>query len=355
MGGRLGKGLRAALVGAVLLGVLAGCGDDDDGEASTDTTAAESGGESADNTVRIEMLDYGYKVTGDLKSGLATLQSTNTGAEWHMAGFAKLKEGRTVEQLVTALQSAGGEDGGPAEAGGATETTGSGATLRAAGQETTTTTAAEGGGEGEGGDPFAEFVEEELGSPGHILQPGRTQTLTVDNLDAGSYVMICFLPTEGEGTPHFAKGMVSGFEVAEEAADVEEPDADATIVLGDEAEPTGVPTQLSSGEHTFKVTAQGENGKDFVIAQLDEGKEFAAFEEYFESENGFESEDGPPKGYAEQAPGTVVASTFEISPGQSMWVTVDVPRGETYFVGTTNVEDDDTEDTVDKFVKVDVS
>jgi hypothetical protein len=345
---------RAALVGALMVGVLAGCGDDED-EAATDTTAAESGGESADNTIKIEMVDYGYKVTGDLKSGLATLESTNTGDEWHMAGFARLKAGKTVEQLVTALQQGGGGEGGPAEGGGATETTGSGATLRAAGQETTTTTAAEGGGEGEGGDPFAEFVEEELGSPGHILQPGQTQKLTVDNLDAGSYVMLCFLPTEGEGTPHFAKGMVGGFEVAEEAADVEEPEAEATITLGDEAEPTGVPTELSSGEHTFKVTAEGENGKDFIIGQMDEGKEFGAFDEYFESENGFESESGPPKGYAEQAPGTVLVSTFEISPGESIWVTVDVPKGETYFVGTTNIESEDDEETIDKFVKVNVS
>lgn len=345
-------GWRAALVGTLLLGALAGCGDDDDDEASTDTTAAEPGGESADNAIKIEMLDYGYKVTGDLKSGLATLESTNTGAEWHMAGFARLKEGKTVEQLVAALQGGGGEEGGPAEGGGAMETTGSGATLRAAGQETTTTTAA-----GGGGDPFAEFVEEELGSPGHILQPGQTQTLTVDNLDAGSYVMLCFLPTEGEGTPHFAKGMVSGFEVAEEAADVEEPEAEATITLGDEAEPTGVPTDLSSGAHTFKVTAEGENGKDFIIGQLDEGKEFSAFDEYFESENGFESGNGPPKGYAQQAPGTVVASTFEIKPGQSIWVTVDVPKGETYFVGTTNVEEEEqeNEDPIDRFVKVNVS
>ena len=347
-------GWRAVLVGALMVGVLAGCGDDDD-EASTDTTAAESGGESADNTIKIEMVDYGYKVSGDLQSGLATLESTNTGDEWHMAGFAKLKAGKTVEQLVTALQQGGGGEGGPAEGGGATDTTGSGATLRAAGQETTTTTAAEGGGEEEGGDPFAEFVEEEFGSPGHILQPGQTQKLTVDNLDAGSYVMLCFLPTEGEGTPHFAKGMVSGFEVAEEAADVEEPEAEATITLGDEAEPTGVPTELSSGEHTFKVTAQGEHGKDFIVGQMDEGKEFAAFDEYFGSEDGFESESGPPKGYAERAPGTVFASTFEISPGQSIWVTVDVPKGETYFVGTTNIEGDDSEDTIDKFVKVDVT
>ena len=230
---------RAALVGALMGGALAACGDDDE-EATTDTTAAGSeGGGSGDNTRRVEMVDSGYKVSGELKSGLATIESTNSGDEWHMAGFGKLKAGKTLGELVTALQNAGGGEGGPAQGGGATETTAAGATLRAAGQETTTTTAAEGG--GEEGDPFAEFIEEELGSPGHILQPGQTQALTVD-LDPGSYVMLCFLPTEGEGTPHFAKGMVGGFEVAEEATDAAAPEADATIKLGDDAEPTGVPT-----------------------------------------------------------------------------------------------------------------
>lgn len=349
---------RAVLVGALMAGSLAACGDDDE-DATTGTTAAESGGGSGDNTLGVEMVDYAYNVSGEVRAGLVTIESENTGKEWHMAGFGKLKAGRTLEELTTALE--GAFSGGGEGEGESTETTAAGATLRAAGQETTTTTAGEeaqsgqaGGGEEEG-DPFAEFLEEELGAPGHILQPGQSQKLTVD-LEAGSYVMLCFVPTEGEGVPHVAKGMVSGFEVAEEAAEVEEPEADATITLGDEADPTGVPTDLEGGEHTFKLTSEGEAGKDFVIGQLDEGKEFSAFDEYFEGEGGFESEGGPPKGYAEKAPGTILGSTFEIRPGQSIWITVDIPKGETYFVGTTNVEDDSgEEEAVDKFVKVDVS
>lgn len=348
---------RAALATALMTGALAACGDDDE-EATSDTTAAETGGGSGDNRLEVEMVDFGYKVDGEVKAGLVTVESTNTGDEWHMAGFGKLKTGKSVEDLVTALQGAGGPPGG-----GDTETTSAGATLRAAGQETTTTTPGEGegggeGGEGEGGgeegDPFAEFFEAELGAPGHILQPGQGQSLTVD-LEAGNYVMICFLPTEGEGTPHFAKGMVGGFEVAEEAADVEEPVADATVTLGDETEPEGVPTELEGGERTFKVTSDGSSGKDFVIAQLKEGEDFTAFDEYFE-EGGFESESGPPKGFADTAPGTILASTFEIEPEQTVWVTVDIPKGETYFVNTTNPEDDSGEEQgVDKFVKVDVT
>ena len=336
---------RAVLVGVLMAGALGACGDDDDDTATTDTTAAEADGD-AENTLDIEMVDYGYEVDGELETGLATITSTNTGNEWHMAAFGKLKPGVTVDDVTTALQSAGPPEGGEA-------------TLRAAAQ-------AEGGepaqgqeGQGEESaegeeDPLAEFFEEEEGTPGHILQPGQTQTLTVDTLDAGNYVMMCFIPTEGEGTPHFAKGMVAGFEVAEEAAEAAEPEAEATITLDDEAEPEGVPTELDAGEHTFKVTASGTAGKDFVVGQLDEGKEFEAFDTYFEEI--FEQEGGPPKGAADQAPGKVLASTFEIKPGETIWVTVDVPAGETYFVGTTNSEEDDSDDAaVDKFVKVNVS
>lgn len=306
---------RVLTVGA-LVAALGACGDDDDtedaGTATTTTTAA--GGESSENELTLEMVDYGYKVDGAVKSGLVTISSTNTGAEWHMAGFGKLKAGATVEQLTAALQ-AGGE-----------------------------------GGEEE--DPTAEFIEEELGSPGHILQPGSSQSLTVD-LTPGNYVMLCFLPTEGEGTPHFAKGMVGGFTVEAGDAGVEEPEAEATVTLADEAEPVGVPSELKSGEHTFAVTSTGTSGKDFIVGQVNEGKPFGAFDDYFTSL--FEQEGGPPKGAAAQAPGRIHASTFEIEPGQTIYVTVDLKPGKTFFVGTTNVEVDGEEDSIDKFVEVTVT
>lgn len=346
---------RAVLVGVLMAGALGACGDDDDDETTTDTTAAgAAGSDDGDNTLAVEMVDYGYEVDGELKAGLATITSTNTGDEWHMAGFGRLKEGRTVAELVTALQAAGGgggEEGGPPGEGGAGEE-GAPADTSAEGGEPAAGQEGEQGGEDEP-DPLAEFIEEELGTPGHILQPGQTQSLTVDVLDAGSYVMLCFLPTEGEGTPHFAKGMVAGFEVAEEAADVAQPEADATITLADEAEPEGVPTDLQPGEHTFQVTSTGNAGHDFIIGQLEEGQEFEAFDAYFDE--GFEAEGGPPVGFADQAPGTLVGSTFEIGPGQTLWLTVDVPAGETYFVNTTNTEDDSGEEQpVDKSVKVNV-
>lgn len=316
---------RTMLIGTLLAGVLGACGDDDD-VSSPDTTAPAESTTAADhngkeNTIEIEMVDYGYKVEGTLETGVATITSKNTGEEWHMAGLGKLKEGKTVEQLVEALKSSGGPEGGGEE------------------------------------DPTADFIdqENELGSPGHILQPGRTQSLTVDVLDAGTYVMLCFLPTEGEGTPHFAKGMVGSFDVEEKRSTASEPHEDITVALPDDAEPTGIPTEVKTGSHTFKVTSSGAKGKDFAIVQLNEGKAVEDFDRYFGAEL-FEKEGGPAKGAAKLAPGTILGSTFEIGPGQTIWMTVDLSAGDTYFVNTTNSDDEQgDEEGVDKFVKVTVT
>lgn len=310
---RAGTVWRAMFVGALAMGVLGACSDDDDdtGSATNTTAEADGGAGGGTNELKIEMVDYGYKVTGSLKSGLTTITSTNTGTEWHMAGLGKLKDGATVEELTAALQASD---------------------------------------ESSEEDPTAEFIEQQLDTPGHILQPGSTQSLTVDVLDAGTYVMMCFLPTEGEGTPHFAKGMIGSFTVADEDSGTREPAADAEITLDDEADPTGL-TELASGKRTFKVTSSGAKGKDFTLAQLNEGKAFEDFDTYFESE--FEREGGPSKGAAANAPGRLLASTFEIQPGQSIWVTVDIPKGDTYVVSTTNSDSEDGDEaTVDKFVKV---
>ncbi|MGH9281788.1 MAG: hypothetical protein ACRD0S_02505 [Acidimicrobiales bacterium] len=304
---------RAMVIAALAAAALGACGDDDDDETSSATnTTATTAAEEGENELSVEMVDYGYKIEGTLKAGLTTITSTNAGKEWHMMGVGKLKAGATVEQLATALQNASPDS----EA-----------------------------------DPAAEFIEAEIGTPGHILQPGATQSLTVDTLAPGNYAMLCFLPTEGEGTPHFAKGMIGGFEVAAGESGAEAPTEDVALTLGDEAEPAGAPTELDSGEQTIKLTSSGSKGKDFIVGQLKEGKAFEDFDTYFESQ--FEKEGGPAKGAAANAPGKILGSTFEVGPGKTIWLTVDVPEGETYLVSTTNSEGEDgDEETVDKFVKV---
>lgn len=306
-----------AIVATLVVATFAACGDDDD-QTDTAATSTTTGGQ-ATNELDVEMIDYAYKVNGAIQSGLVTINSVNTGQEWHMAAYGRLKPGKTAADLTKALQEQGG---GPE------------------------------GGEQE--DPTAEFIEEEMGSPGHILQPGQRQSLTVE-LEPGNYVMMCFIPTEGEGTPHFAKGMVSSFEVGDEQAEVAAPKEDAAITLPDNAEPTGVPPTVASGRRTFKLTSAGTKGKDFAIGQITSGEpnEPATFDKYFGTV--FEQEGGPPKGAAKQAPGTLYGMTFEVDPGQAVWLTVDLKAGEVFFVNTTNAESESDEDQDDRFVKVQVT
>lgn len=309
--------MRSHLVRRLLVVValfsLAACGSDDDPavEGSTTTVAAP-----ATNTLDVEAVDYGYKIEGEVKPGVVTLSSRNTGKEIHMVGIGKLKAGKTVADVIAAGKTGGGGEG----------------------------------------DPFEGVFDEEVDSPGHILLPGQQQSLTVSNvLDAGSYAVLCFIPTEGDGAPHFAKGMIAGFEVADGTSEAKEPEADSTITLGDESEPSGVPTDLKAGKHTFKVTSTGARGKDFVVATLQAGKTVKDFDTFFESE--YEKEGGPSKGAATKAPGKVLGNTFEIQPGQSIWMTVELTAGDVYFNSATNPADDAGEDakSVDKFVKVTVS
>ena len=306
---------------ALLATALAACGDDDD-DADTAATATGAAEGATENTLDLEMVDYAYNIKGTVNAGLVTINSSNTGEEWHMAGYGKLKPGKTLADVTKAMQEQGGGEG-------------------------------EGG--GEQGDPTAELFEKEIGSPGHILQPGQRQSLTT-KLDAGTYVVLCFIPTEGEGVPHVAKGMVNSFEVGDEKVEVAEPEADAEITLGDNAEPAGAPATIASGTRTFKLTSEGSSGKDFAIGQINEGQpnEPASFDNYFSTL--FEQEGGPPKGVAKQAPGTLYGMTFELEPAQTAWITVDLKPGETFFSNTTNAESDGgDEEGVDKFVTVKVT
>lgn len=316
---RTGRSRTLVSLAALVCIGLASCGGDGaDTVSDANSDATESTAAAAENTLDIEMVEYGYRVEGELQPGLATVTSSNTGAEFHMAGFGKLRDGKTVDDVVKAAAAA-----------------------------------PPGGGEGEE-DPLAEVIEEEINSPGHLLQPGGSQSLSVDVFKEGEYVIMCFIPTEGDGAPHFTKGMVAGFTVAGEAAEGDEPEADITVTLPDEGEPEGIPETLEAGTHTLALTATGEAGKDFVVAQMKEGTDVASFDTYFES--AFEAEGGPEKGVAAKAPGKILASTFQIDPGKTVWMTVEIGAGETVFLSTTNAPDDQEDvESVDKSVTVTVS
>jgi hypothetical protein len=217
----------SVLAMVVVMAMLAACGDDDakptqsgsGGKVST-TTAAPSSGSGASDTVTISMHDYAFAVSGKLAAG-GSIDLKNEGDELHMLGIGKLKAGATVAQVRDAMAKASPD------------------------QE---------------GDPTGGLIEEEVGWPGGFVTPGHEVTLSAANLQPGTYALICFLPTEGSGEPHFTKGMISELDVAAGSSTPEPPKPDATykVTVG---QPMTGPATLTAGTHTIEITGDGDISK----------------------------------------------------------------------------------------------
>ena len=318
---------------------LGACGNDDaDPEAATTTTKAE--GPKGTASVSIEMRDYSYAVSGPLTaSDHATLEVRNTGTEFHMIAFGRMKEGKKISDVIEALQSEG-PPGGEGEGG-----EGEGTTTTAAAPSTT---AAGAGGQDEGGNPMADVFATEEGEGSTLLSPGASQKLTLPTLkEAGEYALICFLPTEGEGAPHFTKGMVGQLTVTDDGDTATEPTPTAEYAIT-KGKLSG-PTALKAGKNVIK--ADPEDGPhDFVVARMKPGKTFKDLDTYITDI--FESEKPPAKGAAANSPGTILAGAFE-SGEDPVVIELDLEPG-TYLIACVKVDNDDDEDDkndFDHFVK----
>lgn len=349
----------SVFIALVLACGLAACGDDDADESSSDEPAATTTVVPAD-AVDIVMTENAFAVSGALKPG-GTIRLSNAGREFHLMFMGKLKPGKTLDDLLAVLAAPPPAEEGPtttAAAGGdaTTTTAGGDATTTTAGGETTTTAAASGaatttttagGPPAEEQNPLAEVVDD-VGLPGAIQGPGERADITAPDLGAGSYALICFIPTEGGGPPHFAQGMFGQLTVAGEKA--EEPTADATFVV-EPGKPVTGPSALTAGRHVLKMEAAA--GADVellepVLVKLDAGKTIADVNRAFES---FETPDDfvVPLNAAAQVPGKLVAGLFDFGPSnRSVYIAVDLAAG-TYGVVANDTDPDDApEDPVEK-------
>jgi hypothetical protein len=314
---------------AVLALGMAACGSDDGEEAETTTTVEAVQGS---DMVTIDMTDYAYTVSGPLTAG-GMIRFTNSGKEYHLAAMGKLKPGKTLEELkatLDQLMAQGGPGGGGGqEQGGSTTTARRDGDIRqqAGGTSTTgrsgatTTTAA--GGQQQEPDPTAEFIEE-MGFPGTVMSPGQTAEITAPNLTPGTYALLCFVPTEVEGVPHFAKGMISQLEVVE-GPTPPEPTADATYKLTP-GQPIEGPATLTAGSHTLKIeAAPGSQQLEPGIAKLESG---TTVSEFFQAVSTlFEGTTPPPQGSAEQVGGTLPWAGFDLEGVTSFYLKTDLTAG----------------------------
>jgi hypothetical protein len=271
--------------------MLAACGDDDDSP-TVEGSSDDGGSGSGDADVTIDMAEYSYEVSGDLPAG-GTLHLKNSGEQLHMLGIGKLAPGKTAQDAVQAIESESEEDDA--------------ATLT------------------------------EVSMPSGILGPGQESDVTAPSFGAGSYVLLCFLPVEGEDTPHFVKGMVGSLSVTDEKAEAPKADATYTAAPGKAIEG---PDELEAGHQVLELHRSDDgDGLEPGLIKLDDG---TTVEEFASAMAAFD--DGPlPKGAAGKIPGELVTLFHDFGPDSSVFLGVDLEPGTYVLVA----QDSDLEDVPD--------
>lgn len=184
------------------------------------SAACAAGSGSSMNVVTVIARDYGFDIQDaeDIRPGISQLELRNEGEEAHQLSLARLKEGVDAAQFTAAL--AGVEDGDPAE--------------------------------------LVEFI----GGPNHVA-PGETEVSYVE-LDAGEYVMICFIPSH-DGAPHLAKGMMASFRVSGDRSDAVAPSADVHVKLNDYG--ITMPAAID-GDAVLEVRNEGQEPHELALLEL---------------------------------------------------------------------------------------
>ena len=270
------QGLERAAVGLVVFALaLTSCGG-----------GAETAAPKLTNTLTITGSEYKFELDKtSIDDGTAQVTFKNAGTEDHVAGWERLKAGTTFETFREALRkdfesALGFKDGSPG---------------------------------------LVEKEDSRNGSPG-ILSPGVQNTITTNLLNAGTYALLCYLPTP-DG-PHLAKGMVAGLEVKAAPTPAPTPfdvktDGEVTLT---EYSFGSLPTALTKGKGTIKFTNRGKEAHEAVLVRFEPGKTFKDADDYFKA---FETPP-PPTG---PQPVAFMGGFFSIAPGASVWVTIGLPPG----------------------------
>jgi hypothetical protein len=339
----MNRSRTVALLMSGVLGLgLAACGDDGD-ETSSATTLAPptSAAPVGSANVSIDMVENSFVVSGPLTAG-GTLKIANKGTEVHMVLIERFKAGKTVTDLQQALARLGSEAAPTTTvarattttARAATTTTVAGATTTSTARAATTTSTTAAGGQNE--NPFADILEDTGGFPGAVMSPGETAEVQSPTLPAGTYALICFVPGEGDGVPHFAEGMVGQLEVVAGTAPAV-PTADATYKVTKGKAVEG-PATLTAGRHTlkFEIAAGGEQLEPSLV-RLNPGTTFASADAAFTRI--FGSDTPPAKGTAARLPAQIVYGGLDLGAVTTFYLTVELKAGNYVIVA----EDTDVE------------
>lgn len=271
---------RAAAIALATTMGLTACGNDDGGG---------SAGEAIVEPVEVTMTDHAYDISGTLHPG-GTLLVRNDGNETHMMVMARLHDGVTLDELLETFRS---DDESAADA-----------------------------------------LVDPIGAPGNVLTPGHQLQITAPDLGAGTYAMVCFLGTEGDGTPHVFNGMAATLTV--EGDEVAPPDPDAEYAASPDQAIKG-PTQLDAGHRVLRITASGE-AKDLEVSlwRVDNDQTLA---EVRNRVNELATADVPDVGSGREAAEHLIGVVNPFGDSSRLLLGVDLDPG-TYILAAINTEDD---------------
>ena len=235
--------------------------------------------------VTVHAKDFAFDIPKSIPAGPTTFRLVNDGKEFHHLSIIKLEQGKTIADFGEAMKA-----GHPPEWAVA------------------------------------------YGGPNAAV-PGQTIAATID-MEPGNYVVVCFIPSPGEQTPHAAKGMIAPLTVtaggvaqagAAATESMEDPKPDLHLVMKEYGYQFSKP--VAAGKHTIHVMNEGAQDHEAVMLKMSPGKHLADFNQW--ATGGMQ---GPP-------PATTVDGMAGLAKGRTGVFSVDFTPG-TYaiicFVGDKN-------------------
>jgi uncharacterized cupredoxin-like copper-binding protein len=226
------------------------------------------------NKTTISMKEYAFAVSGTLNPGTASVTVENTGAEFHMAAFGRLKQGTTFADFVTQLQQ--NQDAA-----------------------------------------FGLFNPDDPERSPLFLSPGEKSEVISDAFKPGTYALLCFFPAP-DGQPHVAKGMVGSLEVKDATPAPFTVKSDGDVTLTEYR--IGLPASIKAGKHTFKVTNTGKENHNIDLIRAEPGKTKEDIDTYFSAFDEGKAPTGEP-------PATIIGSVFSLLPGETAYIVIDLKAG----------------------------
>jgi uncharacterized cupredoxin-like copper-binding protein len=174
--------------------------------------------------VTVRATDYKFDAPASAPAGTISFRLENAGKEVHHLWLVQLKNGKTFEDFVKAMESSGV--------------------------------------------PRMPEWAVDVGGPNEA-SPGVSAYATI-TLEPGRYAMVCYVPSP-DGRPHVMKGMVSPFTIVSAGATVaNEPKADVLLRMTDYAFDLSKP--IEAGPRVIRIENVATQSHEVVIGRLLPGK-----------------------------------------------------------------------------------